>query len=134
MNCSMKLCFNSNFNRGFTLKVKGGLPGISWGDLYEKHIDKKIEKNPEDESPYLGGSDLEFCCFVTHDKTGCSCAIYRSLEKKRIAVTFRGTCELIDLVTDASIIQETWVKGQDTEDDDVAMVHVGFRSVKHTCV
>ena len=72
--------------------------------------------------------------FVTHDKTGCSCAIYRSLEKKRIAVTFRGTCELIDLVTDASIIQETWVKGQDTEDDDVAMVHVGFRSVKHTCV
>ena len=95
--------------------------------MYEKHIDKSVEDSEGDENPYLGGDDFEFCCFVTHDKTGCSCAIYRSLEKKRIAVTFRGTCELIDLVTDASIIQEAWVRGESIEDDDVAKVHVGFR-------
>jgi hypothetical protein len=59
--------------------------------------------------------------------TGCSCAIYRSLEKKLIAVSFRGTCELVDLVTDASIIQETWVKGEDINDKNAAKVHVGFR-------
>ena len=75
----------------------------------------------------LGGSDLEFCFFINHDKTGCSCALYRSLEKKMIAVSFRGTCELIDMVTDASILQTTWIEGEDMEKTDVAKVHVGFR-------
>ena len=49
--------------------------------------------------------------------------LYRPLGKKRIAVVFRGTCELFDLVTDASITQEAWAKGEDTEGDDVAIVH-----------
>jgi hypothetical protein len=33
----------------------------------------------------------------------------------------------VDLVTDASITQETWVEGEDIDDVDVAKVHVGFR-------
>ena len=107
-------------------KVKGGLPGVDWGELYERQINKKIgEASPSD--LHLGGSDLEFCCFINHDKTGCSCGIYRSLEKKRIAVTFRGTCELVDLVTDASIIQEAWVEGDDIEAEGAMKVHAGFR-------
>ena len=122
-----------------TYKVKGGLPGVDWGELYERQIQNvKLAQKLDYESnedggneisidPRLGGSDLEFCCFVTHDKTGCSCAIYRSLEKKMIAVSFRGTCELVDLVTDASIIQEAWVEGEDIEADDAIKVHVGFR-------
>ena len=112
-----------------TIQVKGGLPGVDWGELYAQQIEN-IQTNqlPDDESdPHLGGSDLEFCCFVTHDKTGCSCAVYRSLEKKLIAVSFRGTCELVDLVTDASIIQEAWVEGEDIEAEDAVKVHVGFR-------
>lgn len=110
-------------------KVKGGLPGVNWGELYERHIQKLQKDLPpgSNEDPHLGGSDLEFCCFVNHDKTGCSCAIYRSLEKKMIAISFRGTCELVDLVTDASIIQETWVEGDDVEAPDAVKVHVGFR-------
>ena len=110
-------------------KVKGGLEGVNWGILYEKQLEL-IKKNlPEGApDPHLGGGgDLEFCCFVTHDVTGCSCAIYRSLEKKLIAVSFRGTCELVDLVTDASIIQETWVEGEDVNDKDAMKVHIGFR-------
>lgn len=108
-------------------KVKGGL-GVMWGTLYEKQVDRVRKSLPEGApDPHLGGSDLEFCCFVTHDVTGCSCAIYRSLEKKLIAVSFRGTCELVDLVTDASIIQDPWVKGEDS-DKNVAKVHVGFRN------
>lgn len=107
--------------------------------MYERQIQNvKLAQKLDNESnedggneisidPRLGGSDLEFCCFVTHDKTGCSCAIYRSLEKKMIAVSFRGTCELVDLVTDASIIQEAWVEGEDIEADDAIKVHVGFR-------
>jgi len=51
------------------------------------------------------------------------------LEKKLITVSFRGTCAPIDLVTDASIVQTTWVKGVDEEtEEDVPMVHVGFRN------
>lgn len=109
-------------------EVKGGLDGVDWGDLYEQQVERVRKQLPEGSpDPHLVGDDLEFCCFVTHEETGCSCAIYRSLEKKLIAVSFRGTCELIDLLTDASIIQETWVKGEDVKEDGVAKVHVGFR-------
>lgn len=118
-------------------KVKGGLPGVDWGELYERHLQKikssksqsrlSTDEDASTDDPHVGGSDLEFCCFVTHDKTGCSCAIYRSLEKKMIAISFRGTCELVDLVTDASIIQEAWVEGEDVDAKDAIKVHVGFR-------
>ena len=111
-----------------TYKVKGGLEGVQWGSLYENQIERVKENLSEDGlDPRLGGSDLEFCCHITHDITGCSCAIYRSLEKKLIALSFRGTCELVDLVTDASIIQEAWVEGEDVEKDGTAKVHIGFR-------
>ena len=72
---------------------------------------------------------MEFCAFVTNDETGCSCAVYRSLEKRMIAVSFRGTCAPKDLITDASILQTTWVEGEDAELEGVPMVHVGFRYV-----
>ncbi len=111
--------------KGERYQVNGGLEGVSWGSMYEKHIERIKDNLPEDaQDPYMGGKDLEFCSFVTHTSTGCSCAIYRSLEKKLIAVSFRGTCELIDLVTDASIIQESWVEG---EEDSPVQVHTGFR-------
>ena len=52
--------------------------------------------------PNIAGNDLELCVFVTHEKTGSLCAIYRSLEKKR-------------------------VEGVDDQDEDAPKVHVGFR-------
>jgi len=101
--------------------VKGGLPGVEWGQLYSKHISNQQDIN-------LIGDDLELCAFVSHDKTGCSCALYRSLEKKLIAVSFRGTCEPVDLLTDANIIQTPWVEGMEVKEEGVPMVHVGFRN------
>jgi len=98
-------------------EVKGGLPGIEWGQLYEK---SSIDSS-------LASDDLEFCCAVLHDDTGCSCAIYRSLEKRLICLSFRGTCAPIDLVTDASIAQSAWVDGEDVEDPDTVKIHTGFR-------
>jgi hypothetical protein len=71
--------------------------------------------------------DLEMCFFLTHDKTGCTCICYRSLEKKMIAVSFRGTCQPVDLITDASLIQETWIEGEDVNNENVRKVHKGFR-------
>ena len=109
--------------------VKGGMPGIDWGSLYEKYLAREIgmEDVEELDKRTPGGSDLEHCFFINHANTGGCCAVYRSLEKRLIVVSFRGTCAPIDLVTDASIVQDAWVEGEDPKDPQTAKVHVGFR-------
>ena len=115
-----------------TYQVKGGLPGVEWGQLFEKHLDRATAMHDvtsrERGGAPLAVSDLEFCCSVSQTSTGCSCAIYRSLEQKLIAISFRGTCTPVDLVTDASIAQLAWVDGEDPEDAATAKVHSGFRN------
>ncbi|KAL7540939.1 hypothetical protein ACHAXR_010488 [Thalassiosira sp. AJA248-18] len=109
-------------------EVKGGLPGVEWGEMYDRMLGSDGDMvHPTTMDPRLAGSDLEFCCFVSHDSTGCSCAIYRSLERKLICLSFRGTCAPIDLVTDASIAQDAWVEGEDVESAETPKVHTGFR-------
>ena len=111
-------------------EVKGGLPGVEWGQLYENYLQRAQNTMMSDipsPDPRLAGDDLEFCCFVTHDTTGCSCAIYRSLERRLICLSFRGTCAPIDLVTDASIAQSAWVEGENVEDPNTVKIHTGFR-------
>lgn len=98
-------------------EVKGGLPGVEWGTMYRK---RRPDSNFHE--------DLELCASVRQDRTGCACAVYRSPKSKLIAVSFRGTCELVDLVTDASIVQTPWTEGEDPEDNDASKVHVGFRN------
>ena len=111
--------------------VLGGLPGVDWGDLYEKYLAERTGvQDPTDLGKInAGGNDLEHCFFINHEETGGCCAVYRSLEKKLIVVSFRGTCATIDLVTDASIVQETWVEGADPKNEGgVPKVHTGFRN------
>ena len=104
--------------------VKGGLPGVDWGSLYRKYLNKTGSKG----SRGLDVRDLELCFFVNHQKTGATCSVYRSLEKKLIVVSFRGTCAPIDLVTDASLVQDAWVEGDDVKNQDIPKVHNGFRT------
>jgi hypothetical protein len=101
--------------------VLGGMPGITWGRLFEKHLEG-VGRSPAT-SPL---DDLEHCFFVNHDSTGATCAVYRSLEKRLIVISFRGTCRPVDLLTDVSIVQESWVEG-DEFTDGVPKVHAGFR-------
>ena len=96
-------------------KVLGGMPGITWGELYRTHSKNTI--GDANGATLLGEEDLEHCFFINHDKTGGSCAVYRSLEQKLIVVSFRGTCEAIDLITDASIFQVPWVEGEYSEEE-----------------
>jgi len=121
----------------------GGLPGIDWGQLYELNLENTdadvdttttVTSSQESPSSLLGGNDLEFCFFINHDQTGASVGVYRSIEQKRIVVSFRGTCQPVDLITDASIYQVPWIEGEYDEQtlknidhDNFAMVHVGFR-------
>lgn len=103
-----------------TYKVEGGLPGVDWGTLYQRHIAKQ--------PTMLNPPDLEHIFFVSHKETGATCAVYRSLEQKLIVVSFRGTCAPVDLLTDASLVQDAWVEGQDVEDQTIQKVHRGFRT------
>jgi hypothetical protein len=105
-------------------EVKGGMPGIDWGSLFRKFIDKTGRKDDD----LSKCNDLEHCFFVNHEKTGATCSVYRSLEKKLIAVSFRGTCAPIDLITDASLVQDAWVEGEDITNQDIPKVHNGFRT------
>jgi pimeloyl-ACP methyl ester carboxylesterase len=111
------------------------MPGIDWGTLYQKYLDNQAGSNEPFNSPYTsklmkneGPTDLEHCFFVTHQKTGATCAVYRSVEQKLIVVSFRGTCAPIDLITDVTLVQDAWVEGEDINDPNTAKVHAGFRS------
>jgi hypothetical protein len=116
-------------------RVLGGLPGIDWGNLHELYTKEESNEEFSSELKLLGGNDLEFCFFINHDKTGASVGVYRSLINKRIVVSFRGTCQPIDLITDASIFQVPWIESEEYNDKDLKnidhetfpMVHVGFR-------
>lgn len=115
-----------------TYVVKGGMPGVDWGTLLERYKDKTL-RNPHRplkpmEQKILGTSDLEHCFFINHDKTGATCSVYRSLDQKLIVVSFRGTCAPVDLITDANLVQEAWVEGDDVKDPLIPKVHQGFRS------
>jgi hypothetical protein len=118
-----------------TYRVLGGMPGIDWGTLYQKYLENKSPLNEPSNSQSAskallneGPIDLEHCFFVTHQKTGATCAVYRSLHQKLIIVSFRGTCAPIDLITDVTLVQDAWVEGEDVNDPNIAKVQAGFRS------
>lgn len=119
-----------------TYTVLGGMPGITWGSMFDKYLAKRdgaesttpLSSDAPSTEVQIPTNDLEHCFFVTHSKTGATCAVYRSLQEKIIVVSFRGTCAPIDLLTDASLIQEAWVQGDDIENQSVPKVHVGFRT------
>jgi Lipase (class 3) len=103
-------------------QVKGGLPGTDWGSLYNKHREKSgLSKESAIQ-------DLEHCFFISHEKTGATCSVYRSIMHKTLIVSFRGTCAPIDLLTDASLVQDAWVEGEEVANQSIVKVHRGFRS------
>jgi len=124
--------------------VLGGIPGITWGALYDTYLGSTIKNNEIQSATTtteaeehaariddnkIAGTDLEHCFFIENTETGGCCAVYRSVEKKTIIVSFRGTCETIDLITDASVVQKEWVEGEDAKEnpETTARVHNGFK-------
>jgi pimeloyl-ACP methyl ester carboxylesterase len=106
--------------------VLGGMPGINWGAVVDTYRQRPGIEIAEDSPVQV--QDLEHCFFINHEVTGASCALYRSLEKKMIVVSFRGTCAPIDLLTDATVVQDAWVEGEDVKEQLAAKVHQGFRT------
>ena len=126
-------------------QVMGGMPGITWGELFRKYDEQKNKSlNKKDDGEDIQETelvstdddigrklarvnDLEHCFFVNHEVTGATCAVYRSLKEKVLIVSFRGTCAPVDLLTDTTLTQEAWVDGEDVKDSKTVKVHQGFR-------
>ncbi|KAH8076937.1 phospholipase [Aureococcus anophagefferens] len=81
--------------------------------------------------------DFTPLCFVDHQRTGTQAGLWRDDRRRRLLISFRGTSEPRDLVTDASALMTPW-RGdadlaRDGYDDCVpsalgdALVHAGFR-------
>jgi Lipase (class 3) len=110
--------------------VYGGMPGITWGAMFQRYqlAIAALTLPASVLAPITDADDLELCFFVNHEVTGASCAVYRSIQQKYIVVSFRGTCVPIDLLTDATIVQDAWMEGDDVKEQDFPKVHAGFRA------
>ncbi|KAH8075192.1 phospholipase [Aureococcus anophagefferens] len=81
--------------------------------------------------------DFTPLCFVDHQRTGTQAGLWRDDRRRRLLISFRGTSEPRDLVTDASALMTPWRRdadlARDGYDDCVpsalgdALVHAGFR-------
>ena len=69
----------------------------------------------------------ELCCFVSHNATSTQAAIWRNRQRRQLVLAFRGTSDLIDLVTDVNLLQTPLESREDgRRSDDTRMVHAGF--------
>ncbi len=100
--------------------VRGASPeaGVDWSDIAD-------------------ASSYEALCFVDHSKTGTQAGLWRDTASKKLMVSFRGTSEPRDVVTDASALMTPWAREAEMERDDYddsvplaagdPSVHAGFR-------
>jgi hypothetical protein len=82
-------------------------------------------------------SGYEALCFVDHAKTGTQAGLWRDASREKLLVSFRGTSEPRDVVTDASALMTPWAREAELERDDYddsvppaagdPSVHAGFR-------
>lgn len=94
---------------------KGGTEGIDWSTLADRVAAEERTK-------------FELCCFLTHSETSTEAAIWRDVDRRLVVISFRGTSDVRDAVTDVSIVQTPLeapsVPGQ--KSDDPRQVHSGF--------
>ena len=81
--------------------VRGASPeaGVDWSDIAD-------------------ASSYEALCFVDHAKTGTQAGLWRDAASKKLMVSFRGTSEPRDVVTDASALMTPWAREAEMERDD----------------
>lgn len=96
----------------------GATPGIDWTGFA------------------VEGASYEPLCFVDHRHTGTQAGIWRDEKRKRLLVSFRGTSEPRDVVTDASAVMTPWARDARKNVDGYnsvpaaagdPRVHAGFR-------
>ena len=97
--------------------IKGASEGVDWSTLA-----RRVGRIGEDET-----EGYELCCFLTHTETSSECAIWRSCKDRLLVVAFRGTSDIMDVLTDVQIIQTPLERGYNGQkSDDPRKVHAGF--------
>jgi len=98
---------------------KGGSEGVDWSTL-----SRRVGTIGTDEN-----DDFELCCFLTHGETSSEAAIWRDRRTRLVVIAFRGTSDIMDVVTDVNLLQTPLEQGyQGQKSDDERMVHSGFFS------
>lgn len=96
---------------------KGGSEGVDWSALAQR-----VGSVGEDDR-----DGYELCCFLTHRTSSSECAVWRRPSERLLVVAFRGTSDVLDVLTDVNLLQTPYEQGFDgQESDDPRQVHSGF--------
>jgi len=99
--------------------AKGGTEGLDWSTLAYRVGEIDVDE----------GEAYELCCFVSHTSSSTQAAIWRQPKLRKVVMAFRGTSDVLDVVTDVNLLQtplEARADGKRNEDDE-RMVHSGFK-------
>ena len=97
--------------------AKGGSEGIDWSTL-----SRRVGVVGTDEN-----AQFELCCFLTHRGTSSEVAIWRDVSRRLVVIAFRGTSDIMDVLTDVNLLQTPLEMGYNGQkSDDPRMVHSGF--------
>ena len=97
--------------------AKGGSEGIDWSTLSRRVGELGADENAQ----------FELCCFLTHRGTSSEAAIWRDTKQRLVVIAFRGTSDILDVLTDINLLQTPLEQGYNGQkSDDARQVHQGF--------
>eukprot|EP00288_Rhodomonas_lens_P019108 CAMPEP_0177716546 /NCGR_PEP_ID=MMETSP0484_2-20121128/14565_1 /TAXON_ID=354590 /ORGANISM="Rhodomonas lens, Strain RHODO" /LENGTH=731 /DNA_ID=CAMNT_0019228579 /DNA_START=330 /DNA_END=2525 /DNA_ORIENTATION=+ len=112
--------------KAFVLASKGGAKGASDGLDWSKLL-QRVRKDKDDE-------EYELCCFLSHNASSTQVAMWRERNLRRVVLSFRGTSDILDVLTDVNLLQTPFEFREDgKKSDDPRMVHSGFFSSAKAC-
>ena len=76
--------------------------------LREKRSERAEELRRDGEDERDG---YELCCFLTHTQSSSECAVWRKRSQRLLVVAFRGTSDVLDVLTDVNLIQTPYEQG-----------------------
>jgi len=97
--------------------AKGGSEGVDWSTLARRVGTVGTDDNAQ----------YELCCFLTHRDTSSEAAIWRDTARREVVIAFRGTSDILDVLTDVNFVQTPLEQGfNGQKSDDERKVHSGF--------
>jgi len=97
--------------------AKGGSEGVDWSTLARRVGTVGTDDNAQ----------YELCCFLTHRETSSEAAIWRDISRREVVIAFRGTSDILDVLTDVNFVQTPLEQGfNGQKSDDERKVHSGF--------
>eukprot|EP00746_Dinoflagellata_sp_MGD_P078422 gnl/MRDRNA2_/MRDRNA2_31364_c0_seq1.p1 gnl/MRDRNA2_/MRDRNA2_31364_c0~~gnl/MRDRNA2_/MRDRNA2_31364_c0_seq1.p1 ORF type:complete len:965 (+),score=201.88 gnl/MRDRNA2_/MRDRNA2_31364_c0_seq1:101-2995(+) len=96
--------------------ARGATEGLDWSELVQVVGAE-------------GADAFELLCFVSQEETSTQAAMWRDRSTRRIVLSFRGTSDITDALTDIKLGQvplEEFEDGKESDDD--RYVHIGFKT------